>query len=97
MSKLKQLYKEIWENRPHVCEVCGEPIPYPVAHNFSHIHSKGARPDLKYDKANIQLWCSTVQREGRGCHDLWTNSPDKFWERANKHGWIKPELPNYQL
>lgn len=97
MSKLKRLYKEIWDNRPHVCEVCNKDIPYMVAHNFSHIHSKGARPDLKYDKRNIQIWCSSVQRKGRGCHELWSTDPEGFWERANKHGWTKPEIEPYSI
>lgn len=93
MNKYKKIYMEIWHERPHVCAVCGEPISTPVLHNFSHIYTKGSQPALKMVKANIQVWCSSVNREeGRGCHELWSTQPHKFWERANKHGWVKPTV-----
>lgn len=71
MSMLKKIYMEIWENRPHVCTNCGVPIHTPIIHNFSHIRSKGARPDLKYDKDNIEILCSSVNRHDKkvGCHE----------------------------
>lgn len=81
-EKLKKLYMEIWEERPHVCANCGHPIPYPIAHVFSHIRSKGARPDLKYDKSNIELNCSSVHRKDRGCHELHHTNPEKYRERS---------------
>jgi len=82
VGKLKDLYMEIWDEREHRCMNCGIPIPNPVVHNFSHIRSKGARPDLKYDKDNIEILCSTVNRfEGVGCHELHHTKPQKFKER----------------
>ena len=83
MSKLKKLYMEIWEERPHACENCGYPIREPIAHVFSHIHSKGARPDLKFKKSNIRLECSFwIRYDGKqGCHELKHTNPDKYYAR----------------
>lgn len=84
MSKLKQLYHEIWENREHVCNNCGYYIHTPIAHVFAHKRSKGARPDLKHEKTNIELLCSTwIRNDGkRGCHELSHTNPEKFKERS---------------
>jgi hypothetical protein len=59
----KKLYKEIFEDRCIedetgryvVCEVTGKLIyeSQITVHNFSHVKSKGSRPDLKYNKENI--------------------------------------------
>ncbi len=53
-----QLFKEIWMERPHICSHCGRQLSSPMrAGYFSHIHSKGARPDLRLCKDNIELLC----------------------------------------
>lgn len=60
---LKSLFMEIWEEREHVCAKCGKPLgDEPKAIFFSHIRSRGARPDLKMDKDNIELLCSACHR-----------------------------------
>lgn len=86
MGKLKELYAEVWNERPHVCENCGIPIPTPLAHNFAHIRSKGARPDLKYEKSNIRLLCIQWNRPDNlvGCHTLEHNHPEKFRNRKKE-------------
>lgn len=88
MGKLKELYKTIWDERPHKCEHCGHPIcvSEPIAHNFAHIKSKGSRPDLKFDKDNIRILCSTWNRHDnrRGCHELEHTNPEKFKQRSIK-------------
>ena len=86
MSRLKKLYAEIWNERHHLCENCGIYIANPVVHNFSHKRSKGARPDLKYDKDNIEILCSSVNRYNgqTGCHELLHTNPEKFRERTIK-------------
>ncbi len=83
MGKYKNLYREIWNERPHVCEICGYPIKDPIAHVFAHIKSKGARPDLKYEKSNVRLLCSTwIRNDGKtGCHELEHSNPQKLKER----------------
>lgn len=60
---LKTLFMEIWEEREHVCAKCGKPLgDEPKAIFFSHTRSRGARPDLKMDKDNIELLCSACHR-----------------------------------
>ena len=83
MSRLKKLYTEIWDERPHLCENCGIYIASPVVHNFSHKRSKGARPDLKYDKDNIEILCSSVNRYDRqiGCHEYLHTNPNAYKAR----------------
>ena len=47
---------EIWEERPHVCEVSGEPLgDVPRPSFFSHLLPRGTYPDFKRDKRNIRL------------------------------------------
>jgi len=105
MSKLKDLYAEIWEEREHVCANCGYPLSRPIAHVFAHIRSKGARPDLKFDKDNIELLCSTlVRQDGEiGCHEAIHTKPSVYEERAkaNPHNpsakaikWAKEKIEN---
>lgn len=47
------LYKEIWEERPHKSEVNGEPIPFFHIWCFSHILPKGLYPKYRLKKENI--------------------------------------------
>lgn len=62
----KKLYREIFNERCKEdndgmryveCEITGQRIYEHeiVVHNFRHVKSKGSRPDLKYDKKNIQI------------------------------------------
>lgn len=63
----KDLFKEIWEERPHICEECWKTLKEAKAHNFSHIKSKGKYPELRLEKSNIELLCFR-------CHfkkDMW--------------------------
>lgn len=62
---LTRLFLEIWRERLHICNHCGESLgdePKPVF--FSHIKSRGAYPELKMDKNNIELLCLE-------CHQRW--------------------------
>ncbi len=47
------LYKEIWDERPHKSEVSGEPIPFFHVWCFSHILPKGLYPKYRLNKENI--------------------------------------------
>lgn len=54
------LFKEIWEETPlamRKCVNCSKPIKNFAPIHFDHIHTKGARPDLRLDKENIRLLC----------------------------------------
>ena len=90
----KDFFAEVWGERPHVCAVCHYPLREPLRNVFSHIYSKGAYPQLRYCKLNLELWCCTILRSDgkQGCHNLWHNNPVKFWARAEMYGWQKPEL-----
>lgn len=59
-----KVFREIWDSRAHVCEVCSYFIHVPRAHNFSHILPKGTYPDLMliHDNISIQCW---------DCHNRW--------------------------
>mgnify|MGYP000186467805 CR=1 FL=1 len=60
---LRSLFLEIWNERPHKCVQCGKNLgedPQPIF--FSHIKSRGAHPELKMDKNNIELLCSACHK-----------------------------------
>lgn len=58
------LFRQIWADREHRCVRCGRVLPDPPkASYFSHIHSKGARPDLRLDPNNIELLCTECHQK----------------------------------
>jgi hypothetical protein len=65
-DKRKEAFnRKIWKERPHVCFETGQPLgEKPRGIFFSHVHSKGARPDLQFNPANIVLHSPTA-------HDTW--------------------------
>jgi hypothetical protein len=55
----KQMFEWIWETRPHVSELSGEPL-LPKGHfkwhwQFLHVLPKGSYPSMKLDPDNILL------------------------------------------
>jgi len=60
-----KVFLEIWEERDHICTNCKMNLdrfvdeetgnPYPML--FSHIKSKGAYPELRLVKSNVNLEC----------------------------------------
>jgi len=66
-GKYLQLYRQIAlerepDNGVYVCDRCNKNIGRkghlsPI--NFAHIKSKGSRPDLRYDKTNIDIVCTS--------------------------------------
>ena len=79
-GKEKQMFYEIWQEREHRCTNCKCHLGNEArAHYFSHIKSKGAYPELKYNKDNIQLLCYD-------CHYAYDfQGKDKFLERKDKY------------
>ena len=52
------MFLEIWQEREHRCEHCKIWLgDLPKAYMFSHRKGKGAHPELKLDKSNIDLFC----------------------------------------
>ena len=67
-----ELFKEIWAERPHICTKCGKPLGATLKPIFfSHIKSKGAYPELRLMKTNIELVCAE-------CHQIY-----EFGSRKN--------------
>jgi len=54
-----QMFLQIWDNRPHISELTGEPLlpygNYRWHHQFLHILPKGSYPYYKLNPENILL------------------------------------------
>lgn len=48
-----ELFKEIWNERPHISEISRKPIPMFDINCFHHILTKGAFPEHRLNKENI--------------------------------------------
>lgn len=57
------VFKEIWEERPHKCELTDEPIRTPTVKNFMHGWAKGCVKKYRNDKRNIFLVAEWVHDE----------------------------------
>lgn len=81
----RELYKYIFDTRPHECEECGRTLPSIFSivdevsgissivciEQYSHIMTKGAFPEFRHHKKNINRLC-------REHHDQW-----EFGDRQN--------------
>jgi len=73
---LIKVYKEIAEEREHICAGCHEPDGVVPLSN-SHSIPRSRRKDLETDKNNIGYHCLTIG--GRiGCHDKWASGDLKI-------------------
>lgn len=61
-----ELFKEIRDTRPHICEVCKKKIGKPEPQCFSHCLAKWSYPQRKLDKNNIGLVCWSFT----DCHEI---------------------------
>ena len=68
----KEMFIEIWMERERVCVDCNKQLKEPRPHNFDHIKTKWSRPDLKFDKTNIDIVCFA-------CHFYRTNKLVYKW------------------
>lgn len=74
------MFKEIWNERPHVSELSGIKLPVFDTHSFHHLLTKQAYPEYRLVKANIVLLTRT---EHRAVHDYsWQQliEKDSRWE-----------------
>jgi 5-methylcytosine-specific restriction endonuclease McrA len=53
-----EVFRQIWDTRPHLCEQCGALIREARAVNFAHVIPKSRRPDLRLEPSNIRLLCA---------------------------------------
>lgn len=58
-----EVFKEIWEERPRICQVTGDPIHAFDPWCFMHILAKGPYPKFKLRKENIYLVAKYVHTE----------------------------------
>ena len=47
----------MWESKPHWCEECGKPLQGYSAAYISHILTKGAHTEVRYDPLNSNILC----------------------------------------
>lgn len=69
----KEVFRRIWEERPHNCLTCGVHINEARAINFSHLLPKGKYPELRLDPRNVVLQCGQ-------CHMKWHNYGNEMRE-----------------
>lgn len=70
-----EIIKEIDQEREMVCDGCGRHQGGEIRLSHSHIISRQechniGKPELIYDKRNIQLHCMTFGNH-KGCHEIW--------------------------
>ena len=76
LSGEKALFQRLWDERPHRCEVCHDPIQEAMAGNFSHLLPKNAYPDYRLDERNVIIM-------DMKCHNLWHQKYDKLHDVPN--------------
>lgn len=71
----KEVFMEIWNERPHICEHCNAPLQNPpLASYFSHNKPKSTHPELRLEKTNINLHCED-------CHYVRDNGTEKEYNK----------------
>lgn len=81
----KEVFEEIWEERPHRCFVSGDPIHEPKPENFAHVLAKGLNkyPKFKLYKKNIQLMLPHL-------HSLYDHGYEEQRQKSgHAEGWAK--------
>lgn len=58
-----EIFKEIWKERPHICQVTGLPIHEFNVMCFSHVVMKSLAKKLRLDKRNIWLVLPSIHVE----------------------------------
>lgn len=61
---LAELFRTVWETRPHKCETCGKVLREPRAHNFAHIEHRGMGGcESRNTAENVMLLCYACHTE----------------------------------
>ena len=53
----KAIFLEVWNERPHNCEVCGKALKELKAHTIDHKIPKSRGEKYRLDKSNLQILC----------------------------------------
>lgn len=77
----KELFLEIWNERPHVSEVSGKSL-LPYGHfkwhwQFAHVLNKGRFPSMRLRKDNILLMLPE-EHDHQDRHDVFTERKEKL-------------------
>ncbi len=89
-KKLKEVYLDIANDRPHYCTGCGRG-DLPLSH--SHIIPRSRRKDLVCDPNNITYHCLGDSTR-RGCHTIWEGSLEDKQSLLDYHKNIEYILEN---
>lgn len=81
----QKFYRYCLEHKPMVCEECKKPIRNPSAVNVSHILSRGAHPECRFDPRNINILCFE-------CHQKWENGKREEMLIYNRNQYIIRQL-----
>jgi hypothetical protein len=71
-----QFYRWFWDVRPHYCEETGTPLRHYSAVHVSHILTRGAHPEMRYDGRNVNLLTFRM-------HNLWERGTEEQKMRMN--------------
>ncbi len=75
----KEIFADIWKERPHKSEISGEPIHEPTPSNFMHVLAKGQNKYPKYKLLKENIILADAEE-----HHMWDNARhlivnDKNW------------------
>lgn len=80
----KEMFKEIREEREHICVICWCHIHTPTPTTFAHILNKWMYSTYKFDKNNIALVCGVEHHHEVDRRRAWNDSAIKLlldmWE-----------------
>ncbi len=83
-------FKEIWEEREHVCQVTGLPIHEFSVMCMSHVMTKSIAPELRLDKRNIWIVLPSIHQEW----ETGNRNQPKFDKKRELFEQLKIEINN---
>lgn len=94
------LFQEIWEERPHVCFVSGDPIKEFSVSCMAHLLPKGSYQSLRLEKENIVILTASNHYLYDHCKDQAKKLPmfDKLFElheQARRRYYDDNKIPKF--
>ena len=77
----------VWNHKPHVCEETDTDILKFAAVHMSHILSKGAFPEMRYDPRNINILLY-------GIHNIWEFGTEQEKKKLKIYSLNQPIIEN---
>lgn len=74
----KSMYQQIWAQRAHICQDCGEPLGSKAyTWMFHHILEKRTKTKMPHNDFSQYRWCKwNIWLLCRICHDAYEDNPD---------------------